>query len=431
MAPARIRGRRGRFVNAPIRLGLRANAAQFALLALDNVFVGMLIGSERTVVPLLGVQSFGVSSMIVLLTFVVAFGVVKGPLNLVGGHLADRIGRRRILLLGWCLGLPVPWLLLWAPSWAWVVVANLLLGANQGFAWSMTVTSKIDLVGGKQRGLALGINEFSGYAGVAIASAATGMMAASYGLRPVPFVFAGLVAIAGLSIALFIRETRPFAQLEHRQADRPAQTGSPGIGSVFADVTWRNATLRACCQAGALNKFSDTAVWVLVPLAMAAQGFRVATIGAVAGLYALVWGVAQLGTGALSDRIGRKKPIVAGLMLDAIGLGLAATAHTLAAWFSAGITMGIGTALLYPVLLAAVSDVTPPMRRGASLGVYRLWRDGGYAIGGIVIGLVASRLNSKASFFTLAIVLFVSAALAAWWMRETHPRTTPAAGVLQ
>ena len=431
MAPARLCGCGGRFVSAPIRLGLRANAGQFALLALDNVFVGMLIGSERTVVPLLGAQSFGVSSMVVLLTFVVAFGVVKGPLNLVGGHLADRIGRRRILLLGWCLGLPVPWLLLWAPSWSWIVVANLLLGANQGFAWSMTVTSKIDLVGGKQRGLALGINEFSGYLGVAVASAATGMMAASYGLRPAPFVFAGVVAIAGLLIALSIRETRPFARLEQQQDDQAVLRAPSRLGSVFADVTWKNATLRACCQAGALNKFSDTAVWVLVPLAMAAQGFRVATIGAVAGTYALVWGVAQLGTGALSDRIGRKKPIVAGLLLNAAGLGFAATAHTLVAWILAGITMGAGTALLYPVLLAAVSDVTPPLRRGASLGVYRLWRDGGYAIGGIVIGVFASHFNSEASFFALAVVLSISAALAAWWMRETHPLATQLVGVSQ
>jgi len=403
-----------------LRLGLIPNLSQFTLLALDNVFVGMLVGSERTVVPLIGTQSFAVSSAAVLLTFVVAFGVVKGPLNLVAGRLADRYGRRKVLLVGWLFGLPVPFMLLFAPSWGCVIAANLLLGANQGFAWSMTVTSKIDLVGKRQRGLALGINEFSGYAGVAIASTITGTLAAHYGLRPVPFVFAAIVAVLGLLVVLVIRETTPFVQHEHAIASGGATMAPVMMREIFVDVTWRDPTMRACSQAGALNKFSDTGVWVLLPIAMAAQGFGPATIGAVAGVYAFVWGGAQLGTGILSDTIGRKPPIVIGLLLNAAGLLLAGIAQSLGLWFAAAALAGLGTALLYPVLLAAVSDVAAPAARGTALGVYRLWRDGGYAVGGLAIGVIAARVNPSGSFIVLAIFLLISAALVQWWMRETH-----------
>jgi len=404
----------------PMRLGLVPNVWQFALLALDNVFVGMLVGSERTVVPLLGKQSFAVTSAAVLLTFVVAFGIVKGPLNLAAGRLADRYGRRNVLLAGWLLGLPVPWMLLYAPSWSWVVAANLLLGANQGFAWSMTVTAKIDLVGRRQRGLALGINEFSGYVGVAIASAVTGILAADYGLRPVPFVFAAVVAILGFLLVLLIRETTPFVQLECATQSVGVPATAAPTHEVFAEVTWRDRTLRACSQAGAFNKFSDTGIWVLLPIAMATQGFNPAIIGAVAGTYAFSWGTAQLATGTLSDHVGRKPLIVIGLVLNACGLAVAGTSHSLAPWFTAAILAGVGTAALYPVLLAAVSDVAAPASRGTALGVYRLWRDGGYALGGIAIGLAASRLNPSGSFVALAVLLLASAALAQWWMRETH-----------
>lgn len=404
----------------PLRLGLMPNLWQFSLLALNNVFVGMLVGSERTVVPLLGKEDFAVTSTAVLLTFVVAFGIVKGPLNLVAGRFADRYGRRKILLAGWVLGLPVPWMLLAAPTWGWVIAANLLLGANQGFTWSMTVTSKIDLVGRRQRGLALGINEFSGYIGVALASASTGALAAGYGLRPVPFVFAAFVAVAGLLLVFLIRETTPFVHLEHATVTGGAAMAPVRMGDVFAEVTWRDRTLRACSQAGALNKFSDTGIWVLLPLAMAAQGFGPALIGAVAGVYAFVWGGVQLGTGFLSDHVGRKPPIVIGLALNAGGLAVAGVSHALALWFVAAAVAGLGTALLYPVLLAAVSDIAPPAARGTALGVYRLWRDGGYALGGVAIGLAAGRLNPGGSFLALAALLLLSAVLAHWWMRETH-----------
>lgn len=394
------------------------------------MFVGMLVGSERTVVPLLGAKSFAVTSTAVLLTFVIAFGVVKGPLNLLAGRLADRYGRRKVLLAGWLFGLPVPWMLLLAPSWGYVVAANLLLGANQGFAWSMTVTSKVDLVGRRQRGLALGINEFSGYVGVAIASAVTGVLAANYGLRPAPFIFAAFVAIIGFLLVLFIRETTPFVHLEHAAATGGSTLISQDLANIFADVSWRNSTMRACSQAGALNKFSDTGIWVLLPVAMVAQGFGPAVIGAVAGVYAFTWGIAQLGTGVLSDHVGRKPPIVIGLILDAAGLAVAGTAHDTPTWFAAVTLAGLGTALLYPVLLAAVSDVAIPASRGAALGVYRMWRDGGYALGGVAIGIAATRLNTHLSFIALAALLLLSAALVQWWMRETHrPQETSLQGL--
>jgi MFS family permease len=412
-------------MNAELRLGLRPNIVQFSFLALDNVFVGMLVGSERTVVPLLGAKSFAVTSAAVLLTFVVAFGIVKGPLNLLAGRLADRYGRRKILLTGWLFGLPVPWMLLFAPSWGYVVAANLLLGANQGFAWSMTVTSKIDLVGRRQRGLALGINEFSGYVGVAIASAATGALAAHYGLRPVPFIFAAIVAVGGLLLVLIIRETTPFVRLEHASTTGGSLPVPASMRHIFADVSWRNPTMRACSQAGSLNKFSDTGIWVLLPVAMAAQGYGPAVIGGVAGTYAFAWGIAQLGTGALSDHIGRKFPILAGLALNAVGLALAGAAHDVATWLGAALLAGFGTALVYPVLLAAISDVAAPAERGAALGVYRLWRDGGYALGGLAIGVTATHVNARGSFIALAILLLTSATLVQWWMPGARRLAAP------
>jgi MFS family permease len=403
-------------------LGLGANWRQFTLLAVDNLFVGMLIGSERAIVPLLGQQIFGISSLAILLSFIVSFGLVKGPLNLLAGRLADHVGRRPVLLIGWVLGLPVPWLILLAPSWGWVVAANLLLGANQGLTWTMTVTSKIDLVGPRQRGLALGINEFTGYTGVALASAATGFLADQFGLRPVPFLAAAAVTVVGLLLALLvIRETRGFTRLEAASDPSLAAQTRPSLSRVFRQVSWEDRTLFACSQAGMINKFSDTAVWGLVPVAMASQGLGVGVIGLAAGAYALSWGAGQLLTGTLSDWIGRKPPIVAGMVLNAIGLALAAVATGTLAWLAAAIIIGVGTALLYPVLLAAVSDEANPNWRGTALGVYRFWRDGGYALGGIAVGLAASWLAPRGAFLGLGLVVFASAALVLWQMRETRP----------
>lgn len=381
----------------------------------------MLVGSERSVVPLLGQEQFHVTSLAVLLTFVVAFGLVKGPLNLLAGRLADRYGRRPVLIAGWLIGLPVPWLLLLAPGWWMVVAANLLLGANQGLAWTMTVTSKIDLVGPHRRGLALGINEFSGYVGVALASAATGALAARFGLRPAPFLLAAAVTVVGLLIPLLaVRETLPFAKREAAAPGTPPAQ-PPTLAQVWRRVSWEDRTLFACSQAGMVNKFSDTAVWALLPVAMAAQHFAAGDIGLVAGSYAMTWAVAQLGTGGLSDHIGRKLPIALGLVLNAAGLAIAADSRTLATWLIAAIVAGLGTALVYPVLLAAVSDEANPAWRGTALGVYRLWRDGGYAVGGLAIGFAATWLAPRGTFLAIGATLLLSAAVVGGWMRETHP----------
>jgi MFS family permease len=314
-----------------------------------------------------------------------------------------------VLIAGWILGLPVPWLLIFASGWWLVVVANLLLGANQGLAWSMTVTSKIDLVGPNHRGLALGINEFTGYLGVAMATAVSGLLAARFGLRPTPLLLAAAYTVAGLLIPLiFIRETLPFARLEGRETGITGALAVPTLGHIFWRVTWADRRLFACNQAGMLNKFSDTAMWALVPLVMARQGFGSAAIGLVAGLYAATWGVAQLGTGVLSDHIGRKHPIVGGLVLNAAGLAGAGFAHSTAAWLAAAMAMGLGTSLVYPVLLAAVSDATEPAWRATALGVYRMWRDGGYALGGLAVGWASAVLAPRGAFFILAAVLLGS-----------------------
>jgi len=401
-----------------LSLGLRPNLVQFILLAVNNAFVGTMVGVERTVVPILGQRTFHLDSLSVLLAFIVSFGLVKGPLNLVAGRWADRWGRKPILLVGWMLGLPVPIMIMFAPSWIWIIVANLLLGAHQGFAWSMTVTSKIDMVGPKRRGMALGINEFSGYMGVAIISTVAGYLASVYGPRPIPFVVSEIIAVVGLLTAfIFIRETLPFTKLESATTD--VGDVAMSLGRVFTTVSFRNRTLFACSQAGLINKMSDTALWGLVPIQMARDHFTVAQIGLISSMYAFIWGVLQLGSGVWSDRVGRKLPIVLGQILNAVGIALVLIAHSFEIWVMVALFMGIGTALVYPVLLSAVGDVAHPAWRGSALGVYRMWRDGGYAVGGILLGFGADRLGIPGIFIPLAIVVFLSGAVVIFFMRET------------
>lgn len=404
-----------------LTLGLRPNLTQFILLAVNNAFVGAMVGIERTVVPLLGRQTFHLSSLSVLLAFIVSFGIVKGPLNLVAGRLGDRFGRKPVLVAGWLLGLPVPVMILFAPTWSWIVAANLLLGANQGFAWSMTVTSKIDIVGPKRRGLALGVNEFSGYTGVALISALSGYWAAVYGPRPVPFAAAEVVAVIGLVMALFlIRETLPFTKLEDVPGAGAPSGTRPSLGRILALVSFQNRSLFACSQAGLINKLSDTAIWGLVPVAMAKSHLSVAQVGAVSGVYAATWGVLQLGSGMWSDRVGRKLPIVLGQTISAVGLALMAAAHSFGMWMLVALLTGLGTALLYPVLLSAVGDAAPAAWRSSALGVYRMWRDGGYAIGGLLLGLGADRLGIQGAAVPLAALVFLSALAAVFLMNDTH-----------
>ncbi len=407
-----------------MKLGLRPNLTQFTLLAINNAFVGSMVGIERTVVPVLGKQTFHLNALSILLAFIVSFGLVKGPLNLLAGRLADKRGRKPILLLGWILGVPVPLMIMFAPSWGWIIAANLLLGANQGFAWSMTVTSKIDLVGPVRRGLALGINEFSGYMGVAIMSGVGGYLAYVYGPRPVPFLVAEVIAVTGFVAAwLLIRETIHYTRLEMSTAPQQVPQQVPqakmGLGQVIALVSFKDLTLLASSQAGLVNKLSDTAVWGLVPIMMAQRHYSIAQIGLVSSLYAATWGVLQLLSGTWSDKVGRKTPIVLGQILNAVGVGAILLTHSFAMWVTSAVLMGIGTALVYPVLLSAVGDEAHPAWRGAALGVYRMWRDGGYAVGGILIGFGVDWFGTNPTIGALAVIVFASGLFVLFAMKET------------
>ena len=410
---------------AAVRLGLRENLGQFALLVLINAFVGAMVGLERTVVPLLGEQEFGLASKTAIMSFIVSFGVTKALLNLVAARLSERVGRKPILVVGWLLGLPVPFMIMWAPSWGWIDAANVLLGANQAFAWSMTVIMKVDLVGPARRGLALGLNEFAGYLSVALSAWATGYIASVYSLRPEPFYYGGVVAILGLLLsALFVRETRGHVAMEVAQtvqAGRPAAP-VPSFGEAFARTTWRDRSLSAACQAGLVNNLNDGMSWGLYPLFFAQHGLGVAAIGVVKAVYPGVWGALQVVTGPLSDRIGRKGLIASGMVVQAGGIWLTVLVPVYSAWIAGAVLQGLGTAMVYPTLLAVIGDVAHPSWRATSYGVYRLWRDLGYAVGALLAGLVADWLGMAAAIHVVAMLTLVSGVVVLVRMRETLAR---------
>jgi MFS family permease len=415
----------------PVQPGLRPNLGQFSVLATITCGVGLVVGAERVVVPVLAGRDFGIASFLATLSFIVSFGFVKATLNLVAGRLADHFGRKPLLVLGWVIALPVPFLIIFAPSWSWVVAANVLLGMNQGLAWTMTVTGKIDLVGPKQRGFALGINEFSGYAGVSLGGFVGGYLGGAFGLRTAPFLFVlGVSLVMFLASLLFVRETLHFTRLEAQQAQ--AAPGSPPIGAdsleprpsliaIFALTTWGDRALAACSQAGLIEKFTDTLAWGLFPLYFASRGLSPAAIGAVVAAYTGTWAILQIYTGRLSDRVGRKWPIAGGMWLAAGGIVLVALTTALVVWVAGAVLMGVGMALLYPTLLAAVSDVAAPRWRATSLGVYRLWRDSGYAFGALAIGGVADAFGLLAGFWFAAAIMTVSGLVVALLMYETLP----------
>jgi MFS family permease len=408
-----------------LRLGLRANLAQFSLLVAVNALVGGTLGQERTVVPLLASRVFHLSGYTAALTFIVAFGIVKAVTNFLAGTLSDRYGRKPVLLAGWLAALPVPALLIWAPSWWWVVLANVLLGVNQGLTWSTTVIMKIDLVGPARRGLAMGLNEAAGYAAVAVTALATGWLASAYGLRPAPFLLGAAYVALGLGLsAASVRET-------HGHARHEADAHVPRRGELHGGLTtrevvwltsWRERALSAATQAGMVNNLNDGLAWGLFPLLFARHGLSVERIGALAALYPAVWAVGQLVTGPLSDRIGRKWLIAAGMWVQAGAIGLVALGHGFGVWAVAAVLLGIGTAMVYPTLLATIGDVAHPAWRARSVGVYRLWRDGGFAVGALLAGGLADAFGLLTAVWTVAALTGASGVVVALRMYETLRR---------
>jgi MFS family permease len=408
----------------PLRLGLRENAAQFALLVGVNALVGGMIGQERTVLPLLAEEEFGLTAFTATLTFIAAFGAVKAATNFFAGTLSDRHGRKPVLVAGWVIGLPVPLMLMWAPSWSWVIAANVLLGVNQGLTWSTTVIMKIDLVGPERRGLAMGLNEAAGYIAVAATALATGYIAEHAGLRPEPF-YLGL-AFAGLGLGLstlFVRETHAHAHHEaashvsRHEHDHDALT----TGEVFIRTSFRERALSSCSQAGLVNNLNDGLAWGLFPIMFADSGLGVARIGILAALYPAVWGLGQLVTGGLSDRVGRKPMIAGGMLTQAAAIAWIAGASGFWPWALGAVVLGAGTAMVYPTLLAAIGDVAHPSWRARSVGIYRLWRDGGFAVGALLAGVLADVVSIDAAIWAVAALTAASGVVVLVRMYETHP----------
>lgn len=415
-----------------IVLGLRENWQQFALLALTVGFVGSLVGLERTVVPLIGEQEFGLTSKTAIVSFIITFGVVKALCNLFASRISERWGRKRLLVLGWIIGLPVPFIIIYAKSWVWFDVANVLLGINQALTWSMTVIMKIDLVGPRRRGLALGLNESAGYLAVGIMAWLTGEIAARYSLRPEPFYLGIVVAVAGLLVSIFfVRETIDYARYEaYLQAPSdPTQTGDPepdatqkrSLKDIFLLTTWKEKALSSCSQAGLVNNLNDGMSWGIYPLFFSSYGLGVAAIGVIKAVYPVVWGLLQPLTGPLSDRIGRKWLIAGGMAVQAGGIWLTVLLPGYAWWIAAALLQGLGTAMVYPVLLAAISDVAHPAWRATSVGVYRLWRDLGYAVGALLAGIIADMVGMGVAIHTIAAMTLLSGLIVALRMYETLP----------
>ncbi len=408
------------------RLGLGVNAAQFTLLVAVNALVGGMLGQERTVLPLLADQTFHVPAYTAALVYIAAFGAVKAATNYVAGTLSDAYGRKPVLVAGWLIGLPVPLLLIWAPSWGWVIAANVLLGLNQGLTWSTTVIMKIDLVGPTRRGLAMGLNEAAGYGAVAVTALTTGYLAARYGLRPAPFYLGiGYVVLGLAASVLLVRETREHAHAEaHHHRDHPVGADLSGR-DIFTRTSFTDPALSSASQAGMVNNLNDGLAWGLFPLRFAAAGLSIGRIGVLAALYPAVWGVGQLVTGAASDRYGRKPLIVAGMLLQAAALAGFATVDSFGWWAAAAILLGAGTALVYPTLLASIGDVAHPAWRARSVGVYRLWRDGGFAVGALLSGAIADAYGIRAAIWVVAALTAASGLLVALRMHETLRRPEP------
>jgi MFS family permease len=413
--------------SGPLRLGLRANAAQFTLLVAINALVGGMVGQQQTVLPLLAKDEFGLTGYTFIFTYVAAFGISKAIANYLAGTFSDRYGRKPVLLAGWLFAVPVPLMLIWAPDWGWVVAANVLLGINQGLTWSTTVVMKIDLVGPKQRGLAMGLNEAAGYGAVALTSLAAGYLAGQYGLRPAPFLLGlSYTALALLLSGIFVRETRGHAMLEAGghvpRADGMYDHlhGRLTDREIFAQSSVKEPALSSASQAGLVNNLNFGLSWGLFPLLFATADLRVDRIGLLFALYPAVWGACQLVTGMLSDRIGRKHLITAGMATQATALAIIALGHGFGGWAAGTVLLGAGTAMVYPTLLAVIGDVAHPAWRGRAVGIYRVWRDLGYTVGAVLGGVVADLMGLHAAVWAAAAVSAVSALVVAVRMYETH-----------
>ena len=410
---------------APLQLGVKENLAQFSILVGVNALVGGMIGQERTVLPLLAKNEFGLTAFTASLTFIVAFGAVKAITNFFAGTLSDRHGRKPVLIAGWLIGLPIPLLIIWAPTWGWIVFANVLLGINQGLTWSTTVIMKIDLAGPKQRGFAMGLNEAAGYGAVAVTALATGYIAQHAGLRPEPF-FLGIAYVGfGLGISFFfVRETLAHA---HHEASNRATTNdthkqSLSTKEIFILTSFRDKALSSCSQAGLVNNLNDGLAWGLFPIFFLAAGLSISRIGILAALYPAVWGLGQLYTGALSDRIGRKPLIVGGMVVQALAIAWIGATSSFTTWAVGAVLLGAGTAMVYPTLLAAIGDVANPTWRGRAVGIYRLWRDSGFAVGALLAGILADLVSITAAIYAVAALTGLSGIVVAIRMNETHLR---------
>jgi MFS family permease len=413
-----------RMVPDHYKLGLRENAWQFALFTLITAMIGMTIGVERVALPPLAKHAFGITSVLYTVSFIAGFGLVKSIMNLVAGRLSDGRGRKGILLLGWVFAIPYSVLVIFATSWWQVIAANLFLGMNQALTWTMAVTAKIDLVGPNNRGLAVGIDESAGYVGVGIGGFIAGLLVSSYGLRPAPYLFVLVVVIAGaLLTAGPAKETLPYAISESKAGrTQPAARKAPHLGRLAGYMSWRDKSMFSICQAGFLNKFADSLVAAFFPLYLVRRGVSLIEIGVLVGVYAWIWGLGQVASGALADRVGRKLPITLGTFLIGSGLALFVGTGIHLLWFLAAALMGVGMALVYPNLITVVGDTADPAWRGGALGVYRLWRDGGYAIGPIVLGIVATIWNITAAIWFGSALLLLSALILLLLLKESDPK---------
>ena len=424
---------RGAHAETGVRLGLRENLAQFSLLVVVNAFVGAMVGMERTLLSPIAEQEFHLAAKTAVLSFIVVFGVTKALTNYLAGRLSDRFGRKHVLVGGWLVAAPVPFLLMWAPSWTWILVANALLGVSQGLTWSTTVIMKIDLAGAKNRGLAMGLNEFAGYFAVAASALATGFIAAHYGLRPQPFYLGIAFVAVGLGLsALFVRETKHHVAAESKLHGELAPELVPSQREIFWRTSLFDRNLSSVTQAGLVNNLNDGMAWGLFPLFFAAARMDLAQIGTLAAIYPATWGLGQLFTGAWSDRVGRKWLIAGGMWVQAVGIALVIVSTRFAGFASGAALLGIGTAMVYPTLLAAIGDVAHPSWRASSVGVYRLWRDLGYAIGALLAGVAADALGLPSAMWIVAGLTFASGLFVAFRMSETlhRPKSeAPAPGV--